>query len=67
LLKDPRTKSLLDKHFPGVSADKRIGLGKGMTLKGIQSFAPGMFSDDALDEFDNALASLPNIEKIAQL
>lgn len=58
LLKDPSAKALLDKHFPGVSSDKRIGMGKGMTLRGIQSFAPGMFTDEALEALDADLAGL---------
>ncbi|MCE7796345.1 cytochrome P450 [Sphingobium sufflavum] len=58
LLADPVAKALLDKHFPGVSADKRIGLGKSMTLRAIQSFAADMFTDEALDALDAELTAL---------
>jgi hypothetical protein len=59
LLGDPAAKAVLDKHFPGVSTDKRIGMGKGMTLRSIQKFAPEMFSNAALDAADADLAKLP--------
>lgn len=58
LLADPATKALVDKHFPGISSDKRIGMAKGMTLRAIQKFAPGQFSNEALDALDADLASL---------
>jgi cytochrome P450 len=59
LLAEPAAKALLDKHFPGVSADKRIAMAKGMTLRTIQKFAPDQFSDAALDALDADLAKLP--------
>lgn len=58
LLDNPAAKAVLDKHFPGVSSDKRISMGKGMTLRSIQKFAPDMFSDAALDAVDADLAKL---------
>lgn len=59
LLKNPAATALVDKHFPGVSTDKRIGMAKGMTLRAIQKFAPGQFSAEALDALDSDLAKLP--------
>lgn len=59
LLANPAARDLLDKHFPGVSTDKRIGMAKGMTLRSIQKFAAGMFTDAALDALDADLAGLP--------
>lgn len=59
LLAGPETRALLDKHFPGVSSDKRIAMAKGMTLRSIQAFAPSQFTDEALDALDADLASLP--------
>jgi hypothetical protein len=49
---------VLDKHFPGMSSDQQIGMAKGMTLRAVQSFAPGQFTDEALDAVDADLAAL---------
>jgi cytochrome P450 len=59
LLADPAAKAVLDKYFPGVSSDKRIGMAKGMTLRAVQKFAPDKFTSQALDAADGELASLP--------
>jgi hypothetical protein len=59
LLADPAAKAVLDKYFPGVSGDKRIGMAKGMTLRAVQKFAPDKFTTEALDAADAELASLP--------
>lgn len=59
LLGNPAARVLLDKHFPGVSDDKRIGMAKGMTLRSIQKFARDMFTDEALNALDVDLANLP--------
>jgi len=59
LLADPAAKAVLDKHFPGVSSDKRIGMAKGMTLRAVQKFAPDKFTTEALDAADAELARLP--------
>ncbi len=59
LLKDQGAKAVFDQHFPGVSADRKIGMAKGMTLRSIQKFAPSQFTDEALDALDADLARLP--------
>lgn len=59
LLADPAAKAVLDKYFPGVSDDKRIGMAKSMTLRAVQKFAPDKFTTEALDAADAELASLP--------
>ncbi len=59
LLADPAAKAVLDKYFPGVSDDKRIGMAKSMTLRAVQKFAPDKFTAAALDAADAELASLP--------
>jgi cytochrome P450 len=59
LLADPASKAVLDKHLPGVSSDKRIAMAKGMTLRSIQAFAPGQFTNEVLDAIDADLAKLP--------
>jgi cytochrome P450 len=58
LLKDDATRALLDKHFPGLTADKRIGLGKGMTLKAMQKLSGGMLKDEPMAALDADLAKL---------
>ena len=58
LLADPAAKALVDKHFPGVSTDKRMGMAKAMTLRAIQKFAPGQFPPETLDALDADLARL---------
>jgi cytochrome P450 len=58
LLGEPALKALVDKHFPGVSQDKRIGMAKAMTLRAIQKFAPDQFSASALDALDVDLAQV---------
>lgn len=62
LLAEPTTKAVLDKYFPGVSSDKRIGMAKGMTLRAIQKFAPDLFTTAALDAADKELAQLTYAE-----
>jgi hypothetical protein len=59
LLADPAAKAVLDKYFPGVSGDSRIGMAKGMTLRTVQKFAPELFTTEALDAVDAELATLP--------
>jgi len=59
LIADPAATAILDRHFPGVSTDPRIGMGKGMTLRTVQKFAPELFTVEALDAVDAELAKLP--------
>jgi cytochrome P450 len=59
LLDNPATKAVFDKYFPGVSADKRIAMAKGMTLRAVQKFAPDMFTTESLDAADAELATVP--------
>jgi cytochrome P450 len=59
LLADPAARATLDRHFPGMTADKRIGMGKGMTLRTVQKVAPDFFTTEALDAADADLAKLP--------
>lgn len=58
MLADPNMRAMLDRHFPGVSADARIAMGKGMTLRSLQAFAPAQFPDALLDALDADLATL---------
>ncbi|MEJ5979293.1 cytochrome P450 [Novosphingobium sp. PS1R-30] len=58
LLKNPAAVAVLEKHFAGISTDKRIGMAKGMTLRAMKKFAPDQFTDEALDALDAELAKL---------
>ena len=58
LLKDEAAKALFDRHFPGVSGDRKIGMAKGMTLRAVQKFAPDQFTDQTLDALDADLAKI---------
>jgi cytochrome P450 len=58
LLADPALTAVLDKHFPGVSGDRRIGMAKNMTLRRVQKFAGDVFTDALLDAMDKDLAQL---------
>lgn len=59
LLDDPQARAVIDRHFPGVSTDARIAMGKGMTLRAIQKFAPDNFTNEGLDAVDAEFAQLP--------
>lgn len=59
LLDDPAARAILDKHLPGVSSDPRIDMGRQMTLRAMQQYAPDMFSDEKLSQIDTELAQLP--------
>lgn len=59
LLSDPAARAVIDRHFPGVTSDPRIAMGKGMTLRMIQKIAPDNFSNAGLDAVDADFAKLP--------
>ncbi|TXC70209.1 cytochrome P450 [Sphingomonas ginsenosidivorax] len=59
LLGDPAACTIIDRHFPGVTTDKRIGMAKGMPLRMMQKIAPGNFTDEGLDAIDAEFAKLP--------
>ena len=58
LLDDATAKSVLEKHFPGMSENPQIGMAKGMTLRAIQAFAADQFTNETLDAVDADLAKL---------
>lgn len=58
LLADPAARVVIDRHFPGVSSDSRIGMAKSMTFRLIQRFAPDMFTAEALDAVDAELSQI---------
>jgi cytochrome P450 len=60
LLDHPETLAIVDRHFPGVSSDPQIAMGKTMTFRAVQAFAPDMFTTEKLDAVDEELARLPS-------
>jgi len=60
LLADPQARAVLDRHIPGLTSDRRIGLGKGMTLRQIQSHSKGKITDATLANIDEDFAKLPS-------
>ena len=58
LLADEQAAAVLERHFPGMAADNRIAMAKGMTLKMVQNFAPDQFTSEGLAALDKSLAEL---------
>ena len=58
LLANPETRAVIERHFPEVIADPRIGMAKSMTFRLIQKFAPDIFTATALDAIDAELAAI---------
>jgi hypothetical protein len=59
LVANPETKAIFDKYLPGVSDNDQFEMAKAMTLRQVQSYAPDMFTDEALAKIDADLAKLP--------
>ena len=62
LLANPETRAVIDRHFPEVTADPRIGMAKSMTFRLVQKFAPEVITNAALDAIDADLAGIAPIE-----
>ena len=62
LLANPETRAVIDRHFPEVTADPRIGMAKSMTFRLVQKFAPDVFTDAALEAIDTELAGIAPTE-----
>ncbi len=59
LLDDPAAKAILDKYVPGMSTNPQIDMGRSLTLKTMQQYAPDMLSDVQLANIQNDLNKLP--------
>jgi hypothetical protein len=59
LLDDPAARAVLEKHLPEIKGNDQIEMGRSMTLKAIQEFAPDAFTDAKLAAIDADLAKLP--------
>jgi len=59
LVANPETRAIFDKYLPGVSTNSQLEMAKVMTPRQVQSYAPDMFTDEALAKIDADLAKLP--------
>ncbi len=60
LLDNPTTKAVLEKHVPALVSDARIGMARGLTLKGLQTYAAEQLTDAKLAAIDADLAKIPS-------
>lgn len=58
LLKNPTTRAVLEKHFPGVSQDFRMKMVKGKTFRQLHEMAPDRLSKTNLDAVDRDLRNV---------
>jgi len=58
LVDDTGAKALLEKNFPGLSTNPALGQARGMTLKAVKQFLPGL-TDEKLKSLDEELGKLP--------
>lgn len=58
LLDNPQTRAILDKFIPGFSSAPGVGMGRNMTLREVQSYAPTALTNAVLAKIDTALAKL---------
>lgn len=59
LLADPAARTVLERHFPGLSSNERFSAASDMTLRTLRIFAPEAFTPDALAAADAELSQLP--------
>ncbi|MET0587442.1 MAG: hypothetical protein ABWZ75_02880 [Novosphingobium sp.] len=58
LLKNPATRAVLEKHFPGVSGDFRMKMVKGKTFRQLHEMAPDRLPSGKLDAVDRDLRNV---------
>lgn len=58
LIDNPVTRAIVDKYLPGFSSNPQVEMGRGLTLKQAQAYAPDMLPDDVLAKIDSDLAQL---------
>ena len=59
ILDDPAAKAVVDKYAPQLTKGDQINMARGMTLAGLQQYAPDMLSDKTLAQMDLDFAKLP--------
>lgn len=57
LLDDPAARAVLERIIPAVMAEPQLALGRGLTLRAMQQYAPERLADPILDQIDQALAA----------
>lgn len=58
LIDNPATAEILEKHMPGFTTNEQVSMTRGFTLKSIQSYAPDMISEEALEGIEADLSTL---------
>ncbi|HJV86260.1 MAG TPA: hypothetical protein VJ698_12375 [Noviherbaspirillum sp.] len=58
LLDNDASKSVLEKHLPGISTHPQIAMGRGFPLKVVAGFSGGLITDEALEKVDSDLKTL---------
>lgn len=58
LLEDPKTRAVIDRHFPSLADHPQASMMRGMTLQDIQPFSDGGIQDEQLEAVDQDLAKL---------
>lgn len=59
LLDNPAARAIVEKYLPEVVHGDQIDMARGMTLVGIQPYAPETVTDEVLKKIDAELAALP--------
>ncbi len=58
LLDDEQTRTILEKHIPGISSHPQIAMGRGFPLGIVANFSGGMITDDMVKAVEADLAAL---------
>ncbi len=58
LVADERSKAILEKHLPGISAHPSYGQFKGMTLVQLQPWSGGMITDEGISKIKADLEAI---------
>lgn len=58
LLDNEASKTVLEKHLPGISTHPQIAMGRGFPLKMVANFSGGLITSEALEKVDSDLKVL---------
>lgn len=58
LLDDPAAAEIIERHLPGFTTNGQVSMTRALTLVSLQSFAPQMVTEEALEKIDADLAAL---------
>ena len=58
LLDNAATKSVVEKHLPGLSSHPQLGMARGMSLSTVAQFSGGQISEEVLQSVDAELRAL---------